>query len=62
MSKAKKDDKKDTDKMSRIERINYNLGKIRKYSKNKNKNTTKELKEIMVMVVDGISLIMNKDK
>ena len=60
MSKAKKDDKKDTDKMSRIERINYNLGKIRKYSKNK--NTTKELKEIMVMVVDGISLIMNKDK
>ena len=60
MSKAKKDDKKDTDKMSRIERINYNLGKIRKYSKNK--NTTKELKEIMEMVVDGISLIINKDK
>ena len=60
MSKAKKNDKKDTDKMSRIERINYNLGKIRKYSKNK--NMTKELKEIMVMVVDGISLIMNKDK
>ena len=60
MSKAKKDDKKDTDKMSRIERINYNLDKIRGYSKNK--NTTTELKEVMEMVVDGISLIMNKDK
>lgn len=59
MSK-KKDDKKDTDKMSRIERINYNLDKIREYSKNK--NTTTELKEMMEMVVDGISLIMNKDK
>jgi hypothetical protein len=51
------EDKKSSKDMSRVERINLKLEKIKDYSEHK--NATTELKEMIKTAVDKLSIIIN---